>query len=154
MEQRLKLYIESPGPIVDLLEILKDDPSQYIRRSVANNLNNIAKDHPQLVIGRCLQWQKGTGADREWIIRHATRTLVKQCYPGIYRLLGFTEEPKVFKLKNTILDGQEKLMLTKQHSFRPVTTRKYYSGQHAIEILISGKAITKKSFDLQLHPHS
>lgn len=92
---RLQELIADPMPIIALLDKLKDDSSDYVRRSVANNLNDIAKDHPDLVVKVCKRWQRGKTAQREWIIRHATRTLVKKGHPAVFSLLGFTENPKV-----------------------------------------------------------
>ena len=93
--QHLKHFIDDPQPVLALLEQLKDDPSEYVRRSVANNLNDIAKDHPQRVVDLCARWMRDANANRRWIIKHATRTLVKLGHPGVYRLLGFTEKPKI-----------------------------------------------------------
>lgn len=93
--KQLKPFMDNPLPVFALLEQLKDDPSDYVRRSVANNLNDIAKDHPQLVIDRCQAWQQPNNPRRNWIIRHACRTLVKNGYTGVYGLLGYTETPQV-----------------------------------------------------------
>lgn len=68
---------KNPSPILPLLEILKSDPSEYVRRSVANNLNDIAKDNPAIVIDIANQW-KGQGKETDAIIKHASRTLLKQ----------------------------------------------------------------------------
>jgi len=62
---------------------------------VANNFNDIAKDHPQRVVDLCAHWMREANANRKWIVKHATRILVKQGHPGVYRLLGFTEKPKI-----------------------------------------------------------
>nr|MBT8044768.1 DNA alkylation repair protein [Verrucomicrobiae bacterium]NNJ86997.1 DNA alkylation repair protein [Akkermansiaceae bacterium] len=93
--KKLPQYINDPTPVILLLENLKDDPSDYVRRSVANNLNDIAKDHPELVIDTCRRWQADKVAARQWVIRHATRTLVKQGHPAVFSLLGFTRYPKL-----------------------------------------------------------
>ena len=93
--KQLPQYIKNPAPVISLLENLKDDPSDYVRRSVANNLNDIAKDHPELVIETCKSWQAQKVTAREWIIRHATRTLVKEGHPKVFALLGFTQKPKL-----------------------------------------------------------
>ena len=53
---RLRAFQEDPGPVVDLLELLRDDPEEYVRRSVANNLNDIAKDHPDLTVEIARRW--------------------------------------------------------------------------------------------------
>ena len=93
--KQLPQYIDNPAPIISLLGNLKDDPSDYVRRSVANNLNDISKDHPELVIETCRRWQADKVAARQWIIRHATRTLVKAGHPAVFPLLGFTRKPKL-----------------------------------------------------------
>ncbi|NTU80713.1 MAG: DNA alkylation repair protein [Chloroflexales bacterium] len=91
---RLPTFLADPAPVLALLEVLKDDPSDYVRKSVANNLNDIAKDHPELVLATLARWQQGAGDERQWIIRHALRTLVKQGHPEALRLLG-AEAPEV-----------------------------------------------------------
>lgn len=92
---RLQQLVTDPTPALPLLEGLKDDPSLYVRRSVANHLNDIAKDHADLVVLRCNSWLEGADAERLWVIRHATRTLVKQGHPGVWALLGYTNDPQV-----------------------------------------------------------
>ncbi|MGB2402270.1 MAG: DNA alkylation repair protein [Akkermansiaceae bacterium] len=93
--KHLPQYIKDPAPVISLLENLKDDPSDYVRRSVANNLNDISKDHPELVIETCKSWQTEKVAARDWIIRHATRTLVKDGHPKVFPLLGYTRRPQI-----------------------------------------------------------
>ncbi|NRB38048.1 MAG: DNA alkylation repair protein [Pseudomonadales bacterium] len=92
---RLQQFCEDPTPILPILEKLKNDDSEYVRRSVANNLNDIAKDHPDIVIDVCRKWHKDASKNTQWLIKHATRTLVKNGHPEVFPLLGFTEEPKV-----------------------------------------------------------
>ncbi len=86
--QRLQFLVEDPAPILPLLEALRDDPEEYVRRSVANNLNDIAKDHPDVVVELCRRWLEGAPEARERLVRHALRTLVKQGHPGALALLG------------------------------------------------------------------
>jgi len=92
---RLKGFVADPHPLIPLLEALNDDPEEYVRRSVANNLNDIAKDHPDLVVDVCARWQAGGSPRTARIVKHATRTLVKQGHTGALRLLGFTVPPQV-----------------------------------------------------------
>jgi len=75
---QLPLFIENPTAVIELLEKLKDDESEYVRRSVANNLNDIAKDHPDRVAKLATQWMKGASENRKKLIRHACRTLLKK----------------------------------------------------------------------------
>ncbi|RED85323.1 DNA alkylation repair protein [Cohnella phaseoli] len=76
-----------PAPIWPILERLKADPSEYVRRSVANNLNDISKDHPQLVLDLAKAWQ-GVDQGTDWIIRHACRGLLKAANPEAMALFG------------------------------------------------------------------
>lgn len=87
--QRLHFLVEDPSPILPLLEKLRDDPEEYVRRSVANNLNDIAKDNPEVVVSLCRRWLKNAPKDRQRLVRHALRSLVKQGHSGALELLGF-----------------------------------------------------------------
>lgn len=206
--KQLKSYIEDPEPILPILSHLKADPSLYVRRSVANNLNDISKDHPERVIAVCKNWQNEMTdtCDEDannitWVIKHATRTLVKQGHPDSFSLLGYTDKPKleisnftldksrvimgedlqfeleieslknkqsfvvdynvyyqkakgsqsskVFKLKNVELSKGQSVCFSKKISFKPITTRRYYSGEHAIGIMINGVEKIKLSFYLE-----
>ncbi|MFZ9745538.1 MAG: DNA alkylation repair protein, partial [Opitutaceae bacterium] len=71
--QRLPAFVRDPRPTLPILEALKDDPDLYVRRSVANHLGDIAKDHPELVFELCEGWAGGASAGRKWLIRHAVR---------------------------------------------------------------------------------
>jgi len=86
---RLSGFVEDPSPVLPLLETLKDDPEEYVRRSVANNLNDIAKDHPDLVAQIAAQWLVGASKERERLVKHACRTLIKQGHPATLAALGF-----------------------------------------------------------------
>ena len=92
---RLPEFERDPAPVLSLLEKLKDDPSEYVRRSVANNLNDMTKDHPEVVIETCRCWLRKPSPGRERIVRHATRTLVKAGHPAVWALLGYTPTPQV-----------------------------------------------------------
>ena len=85
----LRDFVADPSPILPLLEALKDDPSDYVRRSVANNLNDIAKDHPDLVVRIAQRWWADATDDRQRLVRHALRTLVKRGHAGALAVLGY-----------------------------------------------------------------
>lgn len=85
----LVAFKQDPAPILPILERLKDDPQEYVRRSVANNLNDIAKDNPGVVIDLLRCWQPGASPDRQWVIKHALRTLLKQGQGDALNLLGY-----------------------------------------------------------------
>lgn len=76
-----------PRPTLPILEALKNDPSEYVRRSVANHLNDIAKDHPDLVLDIARRWL-GTSAATDALVRHACRTLLKRGDPRALALFG------------------------------------------------------------------
>lgn len=92
---RLRRFQLDPTPVVALLERLKDDTERYVQRSVANNLNDIAKDHPDVVIDVCTQWLESPTPTRRWIVGHALRGLVKQGHPGALKLLGVGATPAI-----------------------------------------------------------
>ena len=99
---RLPIFIKDPMPVIDLLEQLKDDDEVYVRRSVANNLNDIAKDHPDIVAEIAAQWIKGASEERKKLIRHACRTLIKNGHKKTLKVLGFNP-PKIKQASIDIL---------------------------------------------------
>jgi 3-methyladenine DNA glycosylase AlkC len=86
---RLRAFQRDPRPVIELLELLKDDPELYVRRSVANNLNDIGKDHPGLLTGVAKRWLRGASPERRWIVGHALRSAVKRADAGALGALGF-----------------------------------------------------------------
>ena len=85
---RLKKLVADPSPTLPLLEALKDDPEEYVRRSVANHLNDIAKDHPDMVAGIAARWLKDADRNREKLVRHACRSLIKQGHSATLTAFG------------------------------------------------------------------
>ena len=190
-------FKKDPSEIIPILQNLKDDDSEYVRRSVANNLNDISKDNPELVIKLAKTW-KGHSKVMDKLVKHACRTLLKQGQPKVLALFGFNtpkhininnfscENPvnigstfefkfqldsnttlgacrleykiyfqkangslsaKVFRISENFLQQQYK-QVTKSHSFKIISTRKYYSGLHQLEIIVNGCAMGKKDFYL------
>lgn len=92
---RLPALMKDPAPILPILTKLRDDPENYVRRSVANNLNDIAKDHPDLVARIARDWMKDASDSRKRLIRHACRTLLKQGHRGALEVFGFTAPKKL-----------------------------------------------------------
>lgn len=84
---RLGAIVENPSLTAPILETLKTDPALYVRKSVANHLNDIAKDHPEWMLSRVEAWDSAN-AGTAWIIRHALRTLVKKGHPRALALFG------------------------------------------------------------------
>lgn len=88
--QALPMFKRDATPVLPVLERLKADSSLYVRKSVANNLNDIAKDHPALVVEIAARW-KGRNPDTDWIVRHACRSLIRKADPEVMALFGYAE---------------------------------------------------------------
>ncbi len=86
---RLHHLEQDPTDNLRVLEALKDDPELYVRRSVANHLNDLSKVDPDLAVARCAQWLKGASEERQWVVKHALRDLLKKSHPGALSLMGF-----------------------------------------------------------------
>ena len=99
---RLPAFQADPRPVLALLELLKDDPSLYVRRSVANSLNDIGKDNPKLLARIAGRWLVGASPERQWIVRHALRWAVKQGDAGALKVLGFGNTAQVEILKPSL----------------------------------------------------
>jgi 3-methyladenine DNA glycosylase AlkC len=92
---RLSALQADPSPILPILEQLKHDESESVRKSVANNLNDISKDNPEVVLDVLRRWQQDSTEELDWITRHALRTLIKAGHPGALELLGYPIEPAI-----------------------------------------------------------
>jgi 3-methyladenine DNA glycosylase AlkC len=198
---QLKTLIADPSPTLPLLEALLDDESEYVRRSVANHLNDIAKDHPHLVAQWVERHLPTASRERQALLRHASRTLIKRGDARVLaawgqgsRLRGKAElrvapthvklgskitiearlqpagkqpqslvidyavhhvkangstAPKVFKGWVLELPANEPRLLRKTHSVKPITTRRYFSGTHRVELLVNGRVVAEAAFELQ-----
>ncbi|MDY0136587.1 MAG: DNA alkylation repair protein [Thiomicrospira sp.] len=184
----LNQFKQDPTPILPILQNLIHDPSLYVRKSVANNLNDIGKDHPEVLLTFCQAWL-GTSTEADWIIKHASRNLLKQREPRFLALLSLPNTEHI-ELLNWHSDAQVKLgealhyafelqaaevlgrlrveiqvdyprpsgvplrkvfklaeadyavahkKISKTLSFKPLTTRVYYPGQHKIQLVINGE---------------
>lgn len=87
---QLASYVKEPTPLIGLLEKLKDDSEEYVRRSVANNLNDIAKDHPDTVAAIAANWLTDASADRQRLVKHACRSLIKNGHKPTLEALGYS----------------------------------------------------------------
>lgn len=106
---RLPAFQADPAPVIELLELLKDDPTLYVRRSVANNLNDIGKDHPDVLANTAKRWLKGASPERAWVVRHALRWALKQGEPGALKALGFGDTAKVALGKASVLPARARV---------------------------------------------
>jgi 3-methyladenine DNA glycosylase AlkC len=91
---RLHSLVKDPSPTLPILCLLRADPSLYVRKSVANHLNDISKDHPEVVLDVAASWDLTCG-HTAWIVRHALRTLVKRGHPRALELLGAGVAPQL-----------------------------------------------------------
>lgn len=85
---QLRSLVADPTPTLPLLAALQDDPSEYVRRSVANHLNDIAKDHPSLVVAWVREHLPSASPQRRTLLRHASRTLIKRGDAAMLALWG------------------------------------------------------------------
>ncbi|MDL2253046.1 hypothetical protein LJC49_03125 [Ruminococcaceae bacterium OttesenSCG-928-I18] len=88
--QALSSFKKDPLPVLRILELLKGDPSLYVRKSVANNLNDISKTHPGLVAQVAKDWY-GKNEYTNWIVKHGCRTLLKKGDRDVLSLFGFAD---------------------------------------------------------------
>lgn len=104
---------KDPSPILPILENLKTDPSETVRRSVANNLNDIAKNQPDVVLAISANW-RGSSPEIDWIIRHGSRTLLKRANAGALQAFGFGADAHLvvenLRLDKTVLSIGEGLV--------------------------------------------
>lgn len=89
--QALNCFKKDPLPVLAVLELLKADPSLYVRKSVANNLNDISKTHPALVVKTARDWY-GKNEYTDWIVKHGCRTLLKRGNREVLSLFGFADD--------------------------------------------------------------
>jgi len=196
----LPVYKKNPQEILPILENLKEDSSEYVRRSVANNLNDIAKDNPQILIEIAKRW-KNQSKETDSIVKHACRTLFKQGnseilalykldsksismndfalknhtvaigeylefsfliknissetqnirleYAIYYLLNNGKHFKKVFKISERKLNPSEENKIAKKQSFKPISTRKYYTGLHKVSAIINGEEKGVLEFELK-----
>jgi 3-methyladenine DNA glycosylase AlkC len=140
-----------PSPILPVLEQLKQDPAETVRRSVANNLNDIAKDHPALVLDILQRWQ-GLGPETDWILRHASRGLLKKGHSEVLAHFGFEQGVAHVEIKDLNFTPVVKIGETFQFDFKvhnasaaPINIRLEY----AIDYLTGSGNISHKVFKIK-----
>jgi 3-methyladenine DNA glycosylase AlkC len=84
-----------PDRVLALVEMLKDDEASLVRRSVANNLNDLGKVHPERLFTTCAAWLDGASSRRRELVEHALRSAVKRGVPEALRLLGYGRKAAV-----------------------------------------------------------
>ncbi len=199
---RLQALVQDPRPTLPLLRELQDDTSDHVRRSVANHLNDIAKDHPDVLVQWLHDYLPAAPAARQALLRHACRTLVKAGHPQVLQAWGLgapfkgqallqvspaqvqlggavvlqlslrstgrraqslvvdyavhhvkangSSSAKVFKGWKVNLPAGGTVQLLKQHAVKPITTRRYHAGWHAVQVQVNGRRVAEAGFDLLL----
>lgn len=194
----LPIFKKDPSKVLEIIELLKNDKSLYVRKSVANNLNDISKDNPTLVI-EFVKNNLGKTKELDWICKHASRTLLKRGNKDILKLFDYgciehikvkgfnfdskvnigasfnfnfalesevplgnlrveyavyylksngTHSKKVFMISQNEIKENKKSFIKKQ-SFKNMTTRKHYEGDHFISLVLNGIEQKKYSFILE-----
>jgi len=100
----LPAFKKDPAPIIPILEKLRDDESESVRRSVANNLNDISKDNPEAALETCEKW-KGLSKETDWIVKHACRDMLKSGNKRALILFGFAD-PTDLHVENVSFDKE------------------------------------------------
>jgi 3-methyladenine DNA glycosylase AlkC len=90
--QKIPAFIHDPTLTMPLLKTLRHSEELYVRKSVANHLNDISKDHPKFLIKELTQWKKDYPDCKkiDWILRHSLRSLVKKGDTTALKLLGYS----------------------------------------------------------------
>ncbi|MBV1907098.1 MAG: DNA alkylation repair protein [Pseudomonadales bacterium] len=142
-------YKKNPKPIIRILEELKNDESLYVRRSVANNLNDISKDHPDLVISLVTPW-KGKSQNTDWLIKHACRGLLKNAHPPALRLFGFGKVEHLsisnFRLPDSVNMGEHLSFSFQIESSQPTIGK--LRVEYAIDFLKANGQTRRKIFKI------
>ena len=199
---RLEAVLKDPKLTTPILERLRADDSLYVRKSVANHLNDFSKDHAKYVVDLLGSWDL-KHPHTAWIAKHASRTLIKAGhvdalalfafdskvkvrvddltispkrlklgdtlainftvvseaarvqqlvvdYAIHYRKAGGSTSRKVFKLKEVELGARAALNITKRQRIVDFSTRKHYTGEHVVEVMVNGKVRAEVSFDLKV----
>ncbi|MGI9612223.1 MAG: DNA alkylation repair protein [Acidimicrobiales bacterium] len=92
---RVPALLDDPQIGIELITALRHDPSETVRRSVANHLNDVAKAHPDLVVAVLGDWMAESEPVDDRMVRHSLRTLIKNGHRPALELLGFTTNPEV-----------------------------------------------------------
>lgn len=201
---RIPALVERPTATLPVLDALYRDESEYVRRSVANHLNDVSRHHEDVVLDTARRWLAAPAPTTDALVRHALRTLVKRGHPQALELVGFPHVPAievenlsvavtrvvvgevlpfsavlrnrgyvdarvrvdyvVFHRKangsltrktfaigvRDVLAGAS-VRVSKSHSFKPITTRRYHAGEHRIALQVNGVLTDPVMFDLVLN---
>ena len=194
-------FKNNPKEVIEILELLKNDDSEYVRKSVANNINDISKDNPEITIKLTKKWL-GYSKNRDKLLKHGCRTLLKSGNSEVLQFFGLkpalhvgiknfiiqkdvklgsqlefsfelyseidlgllrieyqmeflrqrgtslknsSYSKKIFKISESNIKNNFKKVV-KKHSFKPISTRKYYKGEQRLSIVVNGEILKKTIF--------
>jgi 3-methyladenine DNA glycosylase AlkC len=86
---RVRSVLEHPEKVAPILTALRSDESEYVRRSVANHLNDLGRQSPELATSLAGSWLETPDDNTTWVVRHGLRVLIKKADPAALALLGF-----------------------------------------------------------------
>ena len=157
---RIPAFQVDPSPVVELLELLKDDRSEYVLRSVGNNLNDISHDHPEVALAVAAGWLP----ERPGLVRRGLRTLLKSGDRQALALLGYerstvsatAELPRQVRIGESLplivtLTGQGRVMMDLRVHFvkaNGATVAKVFRGR---EVSVEKVATVRRSISLRQH---
>lgn len=154
--ERLHMFIENPKSTLDLLEKLKYDEELYVRKSVANHLNDIAKDHPLVVIETLTRWKNSTPENHsekiKWITYRALRTLIKDGHPLALKLIDVNTKVKIQMSSLSI--RKKNFKIGERIEFKFSLSSKQIKEQklvidYAIHFVKANKKVSRKVFKLK-----
>ncbi|MCZ2820761.1 DNA alkylation repair protein [Modestobacter sp. VKM Ac-2977] len=198
--KRVPWLLAHPRATRGILDATYRDPAEYVRRSVANHLNDLGRVDPSVVTEAAAAWAGEPDANTPWVLRHGLRTLIKRADPTALALVGFTGDSlhvaqpripaavvpwggdltftalvtnhgetdatvaidysigfqrangsvsaKTFKLGSRRIAAGGSTVVTKTHSFRPLTTRTHYPGPHHVTVQANGVLSPPEGFVL------
>ena len=143
----LPKYKKNPTKVLEIIESLKNDESMYVRKSVANNLNDISKDNPSIVI-KFVEDNLSFSKELDWICKHASRTLLKAGDKKILELFGYKSD-KEFLIENFNVDAVVKTEEKLNFTFDLKTSKKELGNirlEYAIDFQKASGQLSRKVF--------
>ena len=145
---------KDPSSILPILENLKCDDSEYVRRSVANSINDIAKDHPSIVLDLASRWS-GLSKETDAIVKHGSRTLLKQGHAEILKHYGL-DDKGIHLSDFKVLTPEVKIGANLEFSFSIENTNETEQKvrlEYAIYYMKQNGQLAKKVFKISERPY-
>lgn len=124
---KLEAIIQKPSLTAPILENLKSDEELYVRKSVANHLNDFSKDSPDYLLKLIKPWDKAN-AHTAWIIKRGCRSLLKEGNEKTMAVFGLTKNFNIALKKFTL--NTSTLRINDVLQFEFALTSQKNSAQH------------------------